>query len=86
MDVSGMTADDLAKLVREAIRAEFTACGLLASTPAEQIEAQSDFLFLRRWRKAYDNVVTKVGSAVIFMIVTFIGGLIALGFNIKFGK
>lgn len=81
-----MSADDLAKLVREAIREEFTACGLIASTPAEKSEAQSDFLFLRRWRRMYETTVTKVGTVVVLAILGFFGSLLALGFNIKFGK
>lgn len=84
--VSQMSAEELAKLVRDAIRAEFTACGLLASTPAEQIEAQSDFLFLRRWRKLYDTTVTKIGTVVVLFILGCVGSLITLGFNMKFGK
>lgn len=81
-----LPADELEKIIRHAVRAEFTACGLLASTPAEQWEAQSDFQFLRRWRKAYDGAVNKVGSTVLLSIVGAIIGLIVLGFNIKFGK
>lgn len=78
--------DKLKTIIREAVRAEFTACGLLASTPAEQIEAQSDFLFLRRGRRAYEDLVTKIGTAVVLITVTALCGLIALGFNLKFGK
>lgn len=80
-----MDANELKNTIREALREELLACGLLASTPAEKAEAQEDFIFLRRWRKFYDGVVNKVGSAVILATVSFILGLIALGFNIKFG-
>lgn len=81
-----LSAEALKNLIREAIREEFTACGLLASTPAERIEAQTDFQFLRRARKSYDNIVNKVGGAVVLAIVGGVISLIALGFNFKFGK
>lgn len=84
--VTNMNAEALKNLMREAIRDELTACGLLASTPAERIEAQTDFQFLRRARKAYDGAVTKVGGAVLLLLVGFVASLITLGFNFKFGK
>lgn len=81
-----INTDELKNVIREAIREEFIACGLLASTPAEKAEAQEDFIFLRRWRKSFDVAVNKVVSATLLTVVTFIGGLLYLGFNFKFGK
>lgn len=81
-----LTHDQLRAVVRTAMREELIACGILASTPAEQHEAQADFLFLRRWRRTYDSLVTKVGSTIIVAIVGALIGLGALGFNIKFGR
>lgn len=80
-----LTADELKNIVREVIREELTACGVLASTPAERVEMQEDFSFLRRWRKLYDDTVNKVGTTVILMFVGGLASLVALGINLKFG-
>jgi hypothetical protein len=84
--MDGLSTDQLKNVIRDAIREEFIACGLLASTPAEKAEAQEDFIFLRRWRKSFDVAVNKVVSVTLLAVVSFIGGLIYIGFNFKFGK
>lgn len=80
-----MDVNELKETIREALREELLACGLLAHTPADKAEAQEDFIFLRRWRKFYDGVVNKIGSAVVLALASFVIGLVAIGFNIKFG-
>lgn len=85
VQTDGLTVDQFKSLIREAVREEFTACGLLSTTPEHQVEAQADFKFLRQWRKSYDGIVNKVGTAVVMAVLAAIGSLIAIGFNFKFG-
>lgn len=81
-----ISSEQLREVIRETIRDELTACGILMTTSADKLEAQADARFLRQWRKNFDAVVTKVGSAVILAIVGGVIALVTLGFNVKFGK
>ena len=81
-----MTRDEFRTLIKESVREELTACGLLITTPSEKLEAQEDFSFIRKWRLKLDNVSNKIGYAIIFAIVSVLGSLLAAGFAAKFGK
>lgn len=72
-----LNADELKKLIREAVREELFAAGLRIENPDHQDEARKDFTFLRRLRQGVDGAAGKIGSAVILAIVS--GALFLLG-------
>jgi hypothetical protein len=85
-ELVNMTRDEFRTLIKDSVREELTACGLLITTPAEKLEAQEDFAFIRKWRKKLDGASNKIGYAIIFGIVSILGSLLAAGFTAKFGK
>jgi len=81
-----LTRDDFKGMIREALREEFTACGILAGNDEQKVEMQEDFSFLRSCRKAFGSLVGKIGTAVVLGVIGVIGTFLIAGFNIKFGK
>lgn len=52
----------------------------------DRIEMKADFQYLRRWRKAGEQVQRAGWKAIVTVIVTGFCGLIWLGIQTKFGK
>lgn len=52
----------------------------------DRIELKADFTYLRRWRKAGEQVEKAGWKAIATVLVTGICGLIWLGIQMKFGK
>lgn len=79
--VSQMTEDELAGVVRAAVRAEFETAGLRVEDPDDRDEAREDFRFVRRARRAFDGASSKIGGALILAVF---GGLLwLLGMGVK---
>ena len=85
-ELVNMTRDEFKMLIKDSIREEFAACGLLATSAQERVEAQEDFSFIRKFRKLFDSLAYKVGGAIVLGIVGLIGSLILAGLSAKFGK
>jgi len=68
--VSAMTADEIAAVVRQAVREELSAAGLRVDGPEYQDEAREDFRFVRRLRKSFDGATSKVGATVIMIVIS----------------
>lgn len=77
--ISSMTEDDLAALIRSAVRAEFSAAGLRVDATADQDEAREDFRFLRKMRRNTESVGAKVAMLTLAGLVGFVGLLLSLG-------
>lgn len=69
--VASMTEDELVKVVRAAVRAEFSAAGMRVDAPADVDEAREDFRFLRKIRLWFEGTSSKIGGA---LILTIVGG------------
>lgn len=52
----------------------------------DRVELRADFQYLRRWRKAGEQVEKAGWRAMVTVLVTGICGLIWLGIQAKFGK
>lgn len=52
----------------------------------DRVELRADFQYLRRWRKAGEQVEKAGWRAMVTVLVTGICGLIWLGIQTKFGK
>lgn len=83
--ISSMTVDTLKSTVREAIREELSACGILATTAEQRVKTQSDFDFLRRIHGLWESAVNKVGTAVVLALFGVAASLIGLS-SFKFWK
>lgn len=86
--IANMTADDLKSTLRDVIREELSACGILAATAEQRVKTQSDFDFLRRAHALWSNAVNKVGTTV---VLALLGLAVAassplFGFKLPFGK
>jgi hypothetical protein len=68
--VSAMTADEIAAVVRQAVREELLAAGLRLDGPEHQDEAKEDFRFVRRLRKTVDGASSKVGATFIMILIS----------------
>lgn len=55
--------------VAEVVRQELAAAGLIIENAANQEDARADFMFLRRFRRAFDSTASKVGGAIIMAVV-----------------
>jgi hypothetical protein len=78
-----MTVDELKSVVKDAIREELSACGILATTAEQRVKSQGDFDFLRRIHLLWDGVVNKVGTAVLIALLGVAATAIGI---IKFGR
>lgn len=63
-----MTEDELIKVVRTAVREEFSAAGMRVDEPKDQDEARRDFMFLRTLRVGIHGLAAKIGMAVLFAL------------------
>lgn len=84
--VSAMTEDELAGVVRAAVRAEFGAAGLRVDEPDDQDEAREDFRLLRKIRRGIDGASSKIGGAVIMALISGLLWLVYLGIHAFMGK
>ncbi|KAH2282323.1 hypothetical protein KXW82_007478, partial [Aspergillus fumigatus] len=64
-----MTVDDLKTTLRDVIREELSAVGILATTAEQRVKTQSDFDFLRRVHSMWESSVNKVGTAVVLAVM-----------------
>ena len=75
----------LQKIVKEAVaevvRQELAAAGLRVEIGDAQDEARADFMFLRRFRRAFDSTASKIGGAIIMGAVGGVLWLIVEGFK-----
>lgn len=85
-ELVNMTRDEFKMLIKDSMREELAACGLLVTTDAERIEAQVDFRFMRKLRMMFDGVAHKIGGAILLGVVGLVGSLLYAGFTAKFGK
>lgn len=79
--VSTMTADEIAAIVRQAVREEFDRVGLRVDDTSHQDEARRDFMFLRALRKSTYGAASKVGLAITLSIASGIIWLLITGLN-----
>lgn len=84
--VSSMTEDEFANLIRASVRAEFAAIGLRVDDPEDQDEAREDMRLIRRLRKGFDGIASKIGGAIILALVSGLLWLIYLGTHAVLGK
>jgi hypothetical protein len=77
-----ITREELAEVVSEAVRREFEHAGLIIEEAEHRQEAQEDFRFIRRFRKAFDSASGVVGKAVLTAIVVAAMGMLAVGFKL----
>lgn len=83
--IASMTVDDLKTTLRDVIREELSAVGILATTAEQRVKTQSDFDFLRRVHSMWESSVNKVGTAVVLAVMGLAATLVGLG-SIKFWK
>ena len=84
--VPSMTEEELVRVVRAAVRAEFSAAGMRVDAPTDVDEARRDFMFLRRLRGWVDGTASKIGGAIILALVSGIVWLIVAGAQAFFNK
>ncbi len=85
-DLVTATRDDFKNMMREALRDELTACGIISENAEQKREMQADFSFLRSLRETYQSIVNKVGAAVVLGVIGAVFTLVAAGLSYKFGK
>lgn len=68
-------------VVRKAVREEMGDFGLRVDHPDHIDEAREDFRFTRRFRKLVEGISSKVGAAVILVIVGVVVWLFTAGLN-----
>jgi len=78
-----MTKDELALLIRGAVRAEFDRIGLSVEDAENVYEAREDFRFTRKLRVAIDRASGWIGKTILTALVAGIFALIAKGVNIS---
>lgn len=76
-----MTEDELIKVVRTAVREEFSAAGMRVDEPEDQDAARRDFMFLRAFRLGIHSLAAKIGMAVIIAFGSGIMWVLVAGIN-----
>jgi hypothetical protein len=76
-----LSKHELKSLIREALREELLALGLLIEEPEHVIEARDDFRFLRRLRKAQELIAARIGNVIVITLMA--GTLSALWLGVK---
>lgn len=84
--VASMTEDEMIKVIRAAVRAEFSAAGMRVDAPADVDEAREDFRFLRKLRQWVNGGAAKIGGAIILAIVSGTIWLLVIGAQAFFNK
>jgi hypothetical protein len=74
--VDAVNREEVREVVQEAVRETLVALGIDAADP---IQTQADLAWLRRMRKATASAASKIGAAVIGILVTALAGAIWLG-------
>lgn len=82
--VASMTEDEMIKVIRAAVRAEFSAAGMRVDAPADVDSAREDFRFLRKFRLWFEGSSSKVGGAIILAVVSGIVWLMVIGAQVFF--
>lgn len=75
--------NDVDEVVLRAISTILTSFGI---EEEDRIELRQDFIHLRRWRKATEQIEKASWRAVVTIAITGVCGLIWLGLQAKFGK
>src|SRR5690606_14507224 len=79
-----MTSDELAAIVRKAVRDELNDAGLRLDDANHQFEAREDFRFLRKLRQSFHGASSKIGATVLVALVSGVLWLIWIGFQAIF--
>jgi Na+-transporting NADH:ubiquinone oxidoreductase subunit NqrD len=82
----GHSAEELEAIVRQAVHAELELVGLRAENQDARAEARADMNFLRRLRQSCDGVASKIGYAVLMLVVGSVLAIFVAGFKVHIGK
>jgi hypothetical protein len=80
-DLITICKDELAEVVRKAVREELYAIGLRADDANQVDAARRDFMFMRRIRTFTESLAQKIALAVAVAIVGSAITLLTLGFK-----
>lgn len=78
-----MTRDEIKDAVRAALREELELLGFDASDAAARAEVRKDMEAIRRFRAMWDSAATKIGNAVLALVLVGAAALAALGVSIQ---
>lgn len=73
--VVSLSPAELEEMIGRVVRNELMHAGVYVEDAKGREESRADFGFLRRVRRAYDSMVSKIGAAVVLALV---GGLVWL--------
>ena len=76
-----ISQSELKALVKDAVREALFEAGLRTDEMEHIQEARADFAFVRRMRLSFDGFASKIGSAVIVVIVTGLLSIMWIGFR-----
>lgn len=67
--IATMTEDEFEALIRHTFRDELNRVGMRVDGSLDQDEARKDFAFLRSFRQSFSGATSKVGAAVLTILV-----------------
>lgn len=77
-----LTAEEMRKLMREAVHDAFLDAGLAIKEEDHMLQARADFTFLRRLRQGFDTAASTIGRVVLMAVIAGIIGATWLGIKL----